>query len=90
MDKGRAGLLEEDDEAAVERGAEAEEEASLLPLGEPPFSSFRPTMAVQSGPSPPGCGTQADRTGVSICVGEGGNVLVCGVYSGWREAIEEA
>ena len=47
-------MIEEEDEDEIEEvegGAEAEEESSLLlPLGAPPFSCFRPTMAMQWGP----------------------------------------
>lgn len=86
-------MIEEvDDEVAAEGRTEAEdteeteEEASLLPLGAPPFSCFRPTMAMQCGPGPLGRGTHADRAGacIFVCFVEG-NVSVWRVRAGWEK-----
>lgn len=87
MDKGRLGLIEEEDEVAVEGGTEAEAEEAWE---EAPLSCFRPTMAMQCGPGPPGCGTHADRAGTCVCVGERESVDVsaCAVV-GVGEAIED-
>jgi|EP00624_Nannochloropsis_granulata_P007341 hypothetical protein len=80
MDKGREGLLEDEDEATVEEVTEAEaekaqEDASLSSRRGGP-SCFLPTMAAPTSPL-----AQVEKEPEFVCYG-GGSVLVEGVCRG--------